>query len=270
LVSADLDPTASPKTVEAADPESPEDSDHGEDEADFAASADARPPPAPDGKRPWLLALAVTAVVAITFAIAFQPDKQLTAIPFLALAFVYSSTGLFTLFRMRARHELSALRLRGGDVSIAGLVGGLLYGLAFAAHVVFTSKGPRAAWVFSVYLLLGDPFSDRHHLVAIGLAVIGMLEELTWRGLVLPALADRSGALRASVTTSILYATAHMPTMFLLGNDVAGPNPLLVLAALGCGLVWSYLRYRTGRLVPAILAHGLFTWAIVEFPIWRP
>ena len=27
---------------------------------------------------------------------------------------------------------------------------------------------------------------------------------------------------------------------------------------------------RTGRLVPSLFAHGLFSWAIVDFPLWRP
>jgi hypothetical protein len=27
---------------------------------------------------------------------------------------------------------------------------------------------------------------------------------------------------------------------------------------------------RTGRLTPAILAHALFSWSIIEFPLWQP
>ncbi len=240
------------------------------DSADFGASADARPEAEPDAGRPWAVALAVTALVAAAFVWGLKPQRQLTALPFVAIGAAYLATATLALGRLRARHELRLLRPRSGDVTVAALVAGLLYGLAFAAHVLFTSRGPRSAWVFSVYVLLGDPFSDRHHLVAAGLALVGVLEELTWRGLVLPLLETRAGTLRASVTSSILYATAHMPSMFLLGNPTAGPNPLLVLASLGCGLVWAYLRYRTDRLAPVLLAHGLFTWAVVEFPLWRP
>ena len=47
-------------------------------------------------------------------------------------------------------------------------------------------------------------------------------------------------------------------------------NPLLVVGAFGCGLVWSFLRFRTGRLVVAVLSHAIFSWAIVEFPLWKP
>jgi membrane protease YdiL (CAAX protease family) len=256
-------------TSKPSEPDS-SDGDENDDEADFGASADARPSAPPGSSRPWIAALATTAFIAAAFAIGFQPARQLTSTPFVALGSAYSVTSIAAVHRLRQRDELSLLRLKSGDVSIAALVGGLLYGLAYATHALVTSRGPRAAWVFSVYVLLGDPFADRHHLVAAGLAVVGVLEELTWRGMVLPLLEGRSGTLRASVTSSILYATSHMPSMFLLASPLAGPNPLLVLASLGCGLVWAYLRYRTGRLAPVLLAHGLFTWAVVEFPLWRP
>lgn len=239
-------------------------------EADFGATADARPSNEPDTARPWVVALAVTVFIALAFSFAFQPARQLTQIPFFALGSAYLVSGIVAVARLRARRELSLLRPRSGDLSLAALSAGLLYGLSLATHLVFTARGPRAGWIFSVYVLLGDPFADSRHLVAAGLALVGVLEELTWRGLVLPLLETRAGTLRASVTTSLLYAASHMPTMFLLGNPAAGPNPLLVLAALGCGLAWSYLRFRTDRLAPVLLSHGLFTWAIVEFPLWRP
>jgi membrane protease YdiL (CAAX protease family) len=44
----------------------------------------------------------------------------------------------------------------------------------------------------------------------------------------------------------------------------------VVLAAFGCGMVWSLLVIRTGRLTPALLAHALFSWSIIEFPLWTP
>ena len=53
---------------------------------------------------------------------------------------------------------------------------------------------------------------------------------------------------------------------------LAGAVSLLVLvaAALGGGLVWGHLYNRTGRLGPSLFAHALFSWAIVDFPLWRP
>jgi hypothetical protein len=75
---------------------------------------------------------------------------------------------------------------------------------------------------------------------------------------------------RAALISSLLYAAAHLPTLFLLRPPGGSLNPLVMLAALGCGLVWSFLVLRTGRLTPAILAHALFSWSVIEFPLWAP
>ena len=88
--------------------------------------------------------------------------------------------------------------------------------------------------------------------------------------LVMPVLAGPFGVRKAWVGSTLLYSLAHLPTALLLRNPVAGPNPLLVGAALGCGFIWGYVANRTSRMMPAIVAHALFTWAVVEFPIWRP
>src|SRR5262249_43834006 len=106
----------------------------------------------------------------------------------------------------------------------------------------------------------------RHYLSA-GLLLVGALEEVSWRGIVLDSLEARLGKRNAALVSSALWAVAHVPTLYRLGDPVAGPNPVLVGAAFGCGLVWAYLRYRTDRLAPAVLSHAIFSWAIVEFPL---
>jgi hypothetical protein len=43
-------------------------------------------------------------------------------------------------------------------------------------------------------------------------------------------------------------------------------NPLLVTAAVGCGLVWSFLAAQVGRLTPVMISHMAFTYfTIVQF-----
>ena len=250
--------------------------DDGEDDSDeagdldFAASTDTVVTGESRGAGGWLVALGVTMLVALAFAIGLRRERADSMLAFALLGTVYTGLSVIAVLRLRARRETRLLRPRAGDVTIGAFVAAILYGLALASHLAITSKPPAVGWVFQIYLLFGDPLSNVHLLVSAALGVIGALEELTWRGLVLPVLEERMGTSRASVTTAILYASAHLPTMFLLADPVAGRNPLLVIAALGCGLVWSYLRFRTERLVPVLLAHGLFTWAIVEFPLWRP
>jgi membrane protease YdiL (CAAX protease family) len=121
-----------------------------------------------------------------------------------------------------------------------------------------------------LYLQIGDPDAEGQVLVGASVFLIGALEEVTWRGLVLRELAIPGGETRAWLLSTALYMAAHLPTLFLLSDPRAGLNPLLVMASLGCGLVWGRIAIRADRLVPAIFAHALFSWAIVEFPVWRP
>jgi hypothetical protein len=220
---------------------------------------------------PFAFAAGTTLLVAGATSYAFAIERAGTALSFATLAAPYVVLSAVAVARMRRRHEMFLLRPRGGDLTFGALVAFLLYGIAFAFHALVTSHGqPNSGWIIQVYLRLGDPLAETRHAVALGVAAIGMLEELTWRGLVTPVLEERLGALRGAALSTVSWAAAHLPTVWLLADPAAGPNPLLVLAALGCGAAWSYLRWRMERLVPVLLSHGLFSWAIVEFPLWTP
>lgn len=216
------------------------------------------------------IALGVTLLVAGVMHFAFAPERASTRLPFLALGGLYALIGAVAVWRLQRAGQLHLIKPRSGDLTFGALVGFLLFGLAFAFHALFTSPGtPRAGWILHVYMVLGDPFADNRHLVAASAALIGLLEELTWRGFVTPLLEPKLGVLRANILSTLLFAAAHVPTMWALADADAGLNPLLVLAALGCGAVWSYFRWRMERLPPVLLSHALFTWAVVEFPLWQ-
>jgi len=51
-----------------------------------------------------------------------------------------------------------------------------------------------------------------------------IIEELVWRGGVMPILRDFFRRAVAWLVSSALFAAACMPTLFLLGDPVAGPN----------------------------------------------
>jgi membrane protease YdiL (CAAX protease family) len=86
--------------------------------------------------------------------------------------------------------------------------------------------------------------------VVIGFLVllIGPAEEIFWRGLVQRTTARRWGPLNGYLSTSLLYALAHIWAF----------NFMLVTAALICGLFWGlvYMKYRS--LWPAIISHALW------------
>jgi hypothetical protein len=47
---------------------------------------------------------------------------------------------------------------------------------------------------------------------------------------------------------------------------VAGKNPLLFVAALGCGIFWSFLASVTNRLPPVIISHVAITYfSVTQF-----
>ena len=228
------------------------------------------PKPFVEGRNaPILIALALSALVAASFHFALAPAAPKLA-AFVALGLVYTLFAALTVVRFKKKHDLALLRPKSGDITIAAAVAGLLYGLAYVgASVILPHGSARESWLVHVYVLLSDAFRDGRHILSVGLFLIGGLEELSWRGIVLDAFESRFGRLQASVLSSAFWAVAHVPTLYRLGDPVAGPNPLLLVAAFGCGMTWCYVRYRTDRLAPSVISHAIFSWAIVEFPLWH-
>lgn len=94
-------------------------------------------------------------------------------------------------------------------------------------------------------------------LASLALVPVIVGEELVWRGAVQSSLAGRLGAARGVALAALLYALVHTP----LGS------PVLVLAALLCGLAWGALRSATASLVPTVVAHLLWNVFVL---LWRP
>ena len=167
---------------------------------------------------------------------------------------------------------LDWMRPQWGDFS-RGFAGTLaLFGLAYAFTKLAVPAGsPRESWLARLYLQLGHPDALRSNaaLVATGMLVAAAAEEIVWRGLVRELLAEQLGSRFAWIYAAIAYAAAHLPTLWALRDPVAGLNPVLVIAALGGGLVWGAMARAFGRLPPAIVAHALFDWVVVMmFRLW--
>ncbi|WP_437598205.1 CPBP family intramembrane glutamic endopeptidase [Sorangium sp. So ce590] len=235
-------------------------------------ATDPREPPRASRREAALIAASVTAGVALAVSYAFHPDRAGAPGMLAALGALYAVLAAVTVMWLRRRGELrAALRPLSGDLARGAFVAAVLYGLAMAVQLALAPRGsPREAWLFRLYLQLGDPLADARVFAGAVVFVVAALEEVVWRGLVMRALEGPFGPVTAWLLSSALFAAAHAPTLFLLGDPLAGPNPLLVAAGLGCSLVWGRVVHRTGRLPPAIFAHAFFSWAIVSFPIWRP
>lgn len=206
------------------------------------------------------LSLLVTAVIAAAMGWSMRESTAASAAMWLGLAVPYAVLSALALHRFKKDGTLrDVLRLRAGDFTIGALIAGLLFAGAYGVrHLLFGPGSSKTIWLFRIALQLGTvrPSPGLFALVA----AIGALEELVWRGLVLTALTDSLGSRRAWPVAALFYAAAHLPTAITLGDSLAGPNPLLPIAALGAGLVWSFAARIFGRLPPLIISHAFFTY----------
>jgi uncharacterized protein len=157
---------------------------------------------------------------------------------------------------------------RWGDLSIGASSMIVLLFASWAARKVLSPVGtPRQAWLFRIYLQLGNPeHLQRSTGYTLLILAICVAEEIVWRGMLLGELTERLGRRRALPLSALLYGVATLPTLWLLRDPVAGVNPLLLTAAVGCGLIWSFLAAQLGRLAPVVISHMAFTYfTIVQF-----
>lgn len=244
---------------------------------DSEASA---PPSAPDPsdrgtpvppRQAMSLAFGVTIATGAVITYAFDPARAGQGAMLGAIGALYALLTAVALVRLSRRGQLQQrFRPVSGDMTLGALTAGLLYGAGRIVLLVLAGHGsPREAWLVRLYLQIGDTEAAGHWVVGGAVFAVAALEEIVWRGLVMRTLEDAMGARKALLYSALLFALAHVPTAYLLRDPLVGLNPLIVLAAFGCSLVWGGLVLRTGRLVPAVLAHALFSWSMIEFPMWR-
>ncbi len=157
---------------------------------------------------------------------------------------------------------------RWGDLSIGAVSMIILLFASWAARRMLSPAGsPRQAWLFRIYLQLGNPeHLQRSTAYTLLIMAVCIAEEIVWRGMVLGDLTERFGRRAALPLSALAYGVAALPTLWLLRDPTAGLNPLLVTAAVGCGLVWSFLAAQFGRLAPVVISHMAFTYfTIVQF-----
>ena len=163
---------------------------------------------------------------------------------------------------------LDLLTPRWGDLSIGAVSMIVLLFASWAARRVLTPAGTaRQAWLFHLYLQLGNPeHIQRSTFYTLLILLVCAAEEIVWRGMVLGDLTERFGRRAALPLSALAYGFSTLPTLWLLRDPDAGLNPLLVTAAVGCGLVWSFLAAQLGRLAPVVISHMAFTYfTIVQF-----
>lgn len=164
---------------------------------------------------------------------------------------------------------------RWGDFTRGVVATALMVGAAWAfTRLVLGVGSPREIWIVTLYGQIGDPRQLQAHAPLVGAAIVvaAVAEELLWRGMVTQVLADRVGTRTAWIWAAVLYALAYVPTAWSLRAGGTGSlDPVLPIAALGAGLLWGAMARAFGRLVPGMIAHVFFDWAVVMmFPLWGP
>ncbi|HTV22064.1 MAG TPA: type II CAAX endopeptidase family protein [Polyangiaceae bacterium] len=212
-------------------------------------------------------ALFVVLVVgaAVAYVLRLPPAVEGLSV-WLALALPYAGLAGLSAYRLQRQARLRELmRLRPGDLSLGIVIGVALVVSSWAlARWSMPPGSVERGWLLRVALVLGGTSSPA---VTVCLVTIGLCEELVWRGWVQTELGQQLGA-RGWIASTLVYAAAHGATLVTLRDDLAGPNPLVFLAALGCGLCWAFLRERTGRLLPGLFSHAAFTYLMTQY-LWR-
>ncbi len=172
--------------------------------------------------------------------------------------FVYAMTistmilAALTLFKYK-----NILRVRQGKLKkilFFGVVGAVALYLIFLAGYYLTVLTGTVVYVHEIYNLIY--LQAQTILLFILLGIIGISEEIYWRGGVQGLIRKKSKLFRKLpwLGSSIFYGLIHLSTL----------NPILVLAAFFVGLITSVIAERYGILGSAI-AHVAWIEAIIIF-----
>lgn len=188
---------------------------------------------------PWLLALALAVMLALPSVLPSVWTR---------MAVVNASLSLL-LFALHGRVLGPLLRPRLAMVGVGLACALVLYAGADLFMAALRELLPALAeQVHRVYAWSDDaPLPVRLAL----LCVIVPGEDLVWRGVVTLPLAARCGPWLGCLLAGTAFAFAHL---------TSGP-PLLVIAALAMGTLWSVLAVRTRSLVPVVTSH--LAWDLV-------
>jgi len=131
----------------------------------------------------------------------------------------------------------------------------ILYGIFYIGGVLSRQVFPQSSFLIdSIYDLRRD--SSPVVLFLILIFVIGPGEELSWRAYVQRHLGSQLKPRYALLISIFLYTFAHIPS----------GNPMLILAAFVCGLIWGLMYHFFGSVLINIVSHAC--WDVMVFVLF--
>lgn len=216
-----------------------------------------------------ILPVFVTLLAAGSAYLCSQPEMAGQARTWLYACLAQVPLALLAVWAMQRSGRLKQRLLpRRGDIFLGVLTALVLVIATWSARYLVMPHGSvREAWLFRMYLQLGDPLIlEATWWLPLVLIVGSVLDELVWRAWIQGELVERLGAGRGFAMTTGLYALTAVPTMFTLADPRAGTNLLFPLLAMLGGSVWGYATMLTGRATPAMVSHATFVYfSIMQF-----
>lgn len=174
-----------------------------------------------------------------------------------AMAYFWKSTGsIRNLFSMMRSLEMGSGALMIPAIPVASIFG----------YYLSAGLGLPVQWQ------LLPPFSSLV-IAFIGWTSVIWLEEVAWRGTLLPVLQLKFSALSATVLVNLVWVIWHLPLLYILEMNLVQLG-LFSLQTFGLSLVMTWAGNRSRTVWIAVMIHGAFnavsTWMLTTVPTLTP
>ncbi len=155
-----------------------------------------------------------------------------------------------------------------GFVFLLGVVGFFGWSRDAGLTPIRSTKSLLILWLpvlfiagfFSVALLLGFPSAQALVFVGINTLLVGISEELAFRGILFSGARSALRPIGAITLTSIIFGAVHVFNGITTGDW--GSAAMQAVAAAMSGLLFIAILIRTGSIIPAMIIHWLWDFGI--------
>lgn len=89
----------------------------------------------------------------------------------------------------------------------------------------------------------------------LSMLLIGYVEELIFRGFLFRAIIPKDGVKLAIIISSVTFGIGHLINLF--AGQTSLESVIQVFFAIAWGFIFTMIFYKSGSLIPCIIAHGL-------------